>query len=124
MTKWISCKYTEVPSLLGLPPTPLPQSHPFSLVFEEWWADLPASHEPPILHMALVVKNLLPSAGDVTDAASMPGWERSCGGAHGNPLQCSCLENPMDGGAWCTTESGMTKWLSTAQNIYVSATLS
>ena len=38
----------------------------------------------------LVVKNLLPSAGDVEM------WVRSPGGGHGNPLQYSCLENPMD----------------------------
>ena len=46
--------------------------------------------------MALVVKNLPDKAEDLRDAGSIPGLGRSPGGAHGNPLQCSCLENPMD----------------------------
>ena len=47
----------------------------------------------------LVVKNLPASSGDLRDLGSVPGSERSPGGAHGNPLQCSCLENPIGGGA-------------------------
>ena len=43
-----------------------------------------------------VVKNLPASAEDIRDMGSIPGSERSPGGGHGNPLQCSCLENPMD----------------------------
>ena len=50
--------------------------------------------------MALVVKNLPANAGDVRDAGLIPGLGRSPGGGHGNPLQYSCLENPMDRGAW------------------------
>ena len=46
--------------------------------------------------MALVVKNLPATAEDVKDMYSIPGWGRSLGGGHGNPLQDSCLENPMD----------------------------
>ena len=53
--------------------------------------------------MAQVVKNPLADAGDVRDAGSIPGLERSPGGGHGNPLQHSCLENPMDIGAWRAT---------------------
>ena len=45
-------------------------------------------------------KNPLASAGDVRDRGSIPGLGRSPGGGHGNPLQYSCLENPMDRGAW------------------------
>ena len=41
-------------------------------------------------------KNLPANAGDVSDTASIPGSGRSPGGGHGNPLQYSCLENPMD----------------------------
>ena len=41
-----------------------------------------------------MVKNPPASAGDVRDASSIPGSERSPGGGHGNPLQYSCLENP------------------------------
>ena len=48
----------------------------------------------------LVVKNPLADAGDVRDAGSIPGSGRSPGGGHGNPLQYSCLENPVDRGAW------------------------
>ena len=41
------------------------------------------------------------SACNVGDLGSIPGWGRSPGEENGNPLQYSCLENPMDGGAWC-----------------------
>jgi len=51
--------------------------------------------------MALVVPHA--SAGDVRGAGSIPGPGRSPEGGHGNPLQESCLENPMDRGAWQTT---------------------
>ena len=37
------------------------------------------------------------------DTSPIPGLGRSPGGGHGNPLQCSCLENPMDKGAWRAT---------------------
>ena len=50
--------------------------------------------------VALVLKNLLASVGDIRDAGSIPELGRSPGGGHGNPLQCSCLENPMDRGTW------------------------
>ena len=49
---------------------------------------------------ALVVKNLPANAGDIRDVGSVPGLGRSPGEEHGNPLQYSCLENPMDRGAW------------------------
>ena len=44
--------------------------------------------------------NLPASVGDIRDVGSIPRSERSPGGEHGNPLQYSCLENPMDRGAW------------------------
>ena len=50
-----------------------------------------------------MVKNLPASAGDVGDMGSIPGLGRSLGGGNGNPLQYSCLENPMDRGAWQAT---------------------
>ena len=56
------------------------------------------------------------SACNVGDLASVPGLRRSSGGAHGNPLQYSCLENPMDKGAWRATVHGITKshsWVTT-----------
>ena len=48
----------------------------------------------------LPVKNPPANAGDIRDAGSVPGLGRSPGGGHGNPLQYSCLENPMDRGGW------------------------
>ena len=50
--------------------------------------------------VALVVKNPPASAGDIRDTGSVLGSERTPGGGHGNPLLCSCLENPLDRGAW------------------------
>ena len=63
----------------------------------------------PICHLSrlpqrtLVVKNLPANAGDSRDSGSIPGSGRSPGGGHGNSLQYSCLENPMDRGAWWAT---------------------
>ena len=50
--------------------------------------------------VVLMVKNSPANAGDVRDTGSIPGSGRFPGGGHGNPLQYSCLENPMDRGAW------------------------
>ena len=48
---------------------------------------------------ALVVKNLPANAGGIRDASSIPGSGRSPGEGNGNPLQYSCLKNPVDRGA-------------------------
>ena len=50
--------------------------------------------------VALVVTNAPTNEGDVRDAGSIPGLVTSSGGGNGYSLQYSCLENPMDGGAW------------------------
>ena len=55
----------------------------------------------------LVVKNLTAKAGDVRDTGSLPGSGRPLGGGHGNPLQCSCLKQPMDRGAWRAVVHGV-----------------
>ena len=47
-----------------------------------------------------MVKNLLAKAGERREAGLIPGSGRSPGEGNGNPLQYSCLENPVDGGAW------------------------
>ena len=47
-----------------------------------------------------MVKNLPINAGDVRDAVLIPGFGRSPGGGHDNPLQYSCMENPMYIGVW------------------------
>ena len=59
--------------------------------------------------MALVVKNLSANAGDLSDTGSIPGSGRSPGEGNGNPLQYSCLENPMDREAWWATVHGAAK---------------
>ena len=64
--------------------------------------------------VALVVKNPPANSGDIRDTASIPGLGRSPGGGHGNSLQFSCLENPMDRRAWWATVYGVPKswtWL-------------
>ena len=50
-----------------------------------------------------MVKNPPVNAGDIRDAGSIPGWRRSPAGRHGNPLQYSFCENPMDREAWQAT---------------------
>ena len=49
------------------------------------------------------------SAYDAGDLGSIPGSGRPPGEGNGNPLQYSCMENPMDGGAWWATVHGVTK---------------
>ena len=56
-----------------------------------------------------MVKNPLANAGGIRDAGLIPGWGRSPGGGHSNPLQCSCLENSMDRGAWWSLVQGSTE---------------
>ena len=69
--------------------------------------------------VALVVMNLPVNAWYIRDAGSVPGSGRSPGGGHGNPLQYSCMENPMNRGAWLAAVRRITKsrrwlkWLST-----------
>ena len=53
--------------------------------------------------VVLVVKNPSVDAGNLRNTTSIPGSGRSPGGGHGNPPQYSCLENPMDRGAWWAT---------------------
>ena len=59
-----------------------------------------------------MIKNPPANAGDKGDAGSIPGFVRSPGGEHGNQLQYSCLENPMDRVAWQATVHGVAKsWI-------------
>ena len=53
--------------------------------------------------VVLAVKNLPANAGDIRNAGLIPGSGISPGGGHGSPFQYSCLENPMDRGAWWAT---------------------
>ena len=59
--------------------------------------------------MAQLVKNLPVSAGDASDMSSVSVSGRCPGEGNGNLLQCSCLENPMDRGAWRATVHRVTK---------------
>ena len=56
-----------------------------------------------------MVRNLPASAGDLGNTSLIPGSGRSPGEGHGNPLQYSCLENPMNRRAWWATVYGVTK---------------
>ena len=58
-----------------------------------------------------MVKNPPANADDTREVCSVPGSGRSPGGGHGNPLQESCLENPMDRGAWQATVHRVAKEL-------------
>ena len=65
-------------------------------------------------------KELPADAGDVRDGGLIPGLGRSPGGGHGVQLQYSCLENPMDRGAWWATVQGVTNswtWLSVLSTV-------
>ena len=60
------------------------------------------------------------SAYNVGDLGSIPGLGRSPGEGNGNPLQYSCLENPMDRGAWWATVRGVTKsWIRLSDFIFI-----
>ena len=75
------------------------------LVFEETYKWLPG------FPRGIVVKNPLAYAGDAGDDGLIPGPGISPGGGNGNPLQYSCLENPMDRGTWQATVHGLSESL-------------
>ena len=65
-------------------------------------------------HSLLVVKNLPANAGDTRNTGSIPGLGRSSGIGNGNPLQYSCLENPMDRETqWATVHEAAESWTCT-----------
>ena len=63
------------------------------------------------MKVELVIRNPPDNAGDIRDTSSIFGLRRSPGEGNGNPLQYSCLGNPMDRGAWWATVHGVTKEL-------------
>ena len=70
--------------------------------------------------VAIVVKNPPANAEDMRDTRSIPGSGRSPGGGHGNPLQYSCLENPMHRGAWRATVYRVAKsWTRLSTHTYL-----
>ena len=68
-----------------------------------------------------MVKNPPASAGASGDAGSIPGSRRSPGARNGNPLQYSCLENPMDRRSWPATVHRVTKQLAKGKILNVLA---
>ena len=62
-----------------------------------------------LAQVVLVVKNIPDNAGDVSDMVLHTESGRSLGEEHGNPLQYSCVGNPMDRGAWRATVHGIIK---------------
>ena len=56
-----------------------------------------------------MVKNLPDNAGEARDEGLIPGSGRSPGVGNGNPLQCSCLQNPLDRVSWWATVHGVTE---------------
>ena len=66
-------------------------------------AKLPVCEDEGASQVALEVKNPPVNARDIKDYGLIPGLGRSSGEGHGNPLQYSCLENPMGRGVWMTT---------------------
>ena len=106
--------HTNVPSFLNLPPTPHPtppghhrasgwavQQLPTDYTYADANLSICPHPSPPCdFPGGVVVKNMPANARDV---GSIPGLGRSPGGGNGNPLQYSCLENPMDREAWKAT---------------------
>ena len=68
-----------------------------------------ATHTERASQVALGVKNPPADAEDIGNVDSIPGSGRCPGGGHGNPLRYSCLESPMDRGAWQATVHGVAK---------------
>ena len=73
------------------------------------------------MQVVIVVKNSPANAKEVKDPGSIPGLGRSPGGEHGNTLQYSCLENPMEKGAWPATVHRVTKNLTQLKQLSVHA---
>ena len=97
------CASSHVLPLCDLKDCRPPGLNPSLLCLLHWQVD----SLPLIFSNGSVVKS--PPSGNAVDASSIPGLGRSPGGGHGNPLHCSCLENPVDRGAWQATVHGVTK---------------
>ena len=87
------------------------------------WSDLAvAAYDLPRWKMALVIKGLPASAGETRSADLIPGSGRCPGGGNGNPLQYSCLETPMNRGAWWARVHGSQRvghdWNDSAHSVW------
>ena len=92
------CYFLSNPSFMSIL-----DSQCWSCHFCLWKSFSPSSLVTGASPVALVVENLPVNAGDARDVGSITGSRRSAGGGNGSPLQYSCLENPMDRGAWWAT---------------------
>ena len=102
------CALQELLTLSGETPTSnTVRLEDVVLLVRQWFSWFSRDDGTPASQVALVVKNPPANAGDLRDVGSIPGSGRSHGGGHGNPLQYSCLENPMDRGAWQATLHGV-----------------
>ena len=93
-----------------------------SVTWHSLSSELHFSNEWGASQVVLVVKNPPANAGNLRDLGLIPGLGRSPGEGHGNPLQCSCLESPMDRGAWQTTVHGVAKsqtWLKKVEHLFI-----
>ena len=87
----------------------------FQIIFLKWICLITGASQ-----VALVGKNLPAKAGNIRSMGSTPRLGRSPGGGHGNPLKYSCLENPMDRGAWQVTLHRITKsWTRLSTRTYI-----
>ena len=100
-------------------PIPVAGNHPSTFClckFPRWLSDKESACQ--CRRPKTVIKNLPANAGDLRDAGLIPGSGRSLGEGNGNQLKDSCLENPMDRGAWRATVHGVAqrqaklRWLS------------
>ena len=73
------------------------------ILYHECQLETPHSSLVQASQVAQIQKNAPANSGATRDIDSVPGLGRSPGGGNGNPLQCSCLENSMDRGAWQVT---------------------
>ena len=80
-----------------LPPPPPPSSTHTFIYPAAWQVICPKARTSQVV---LVVKNPPANVGDTGGMGSIPRSGRFPGGGHGSPLQCFCLENPMERGAW------------------------
>ena len=93
-----------------------------SVTWHALYFELHFSNEWGASQVVLVVKNPPANAGNLRDLGLIPGLGRSPGEGHGNPLQRSCLESPMDRGAWQTTVHGVAKsqtWLKQVEHLFI-----
>ena len=87
----------------------VPNRYSLDLIPLQIFTFIPRDHCTPHFTLNFQIWICLPSTCNAGDLSSIPGSESSPGEGNGNPLQYSCLQNPMDGGAWWATVHGVAK---------------